>query len=329
MSNRQFYDQDKEPKKGQKHRPEPPHSAPRRAAPQQGQRPAEHRPTGHPPVQRSNRRAKKQQLARRRALLLLVVLIALCFAAWGIVELMTKDKKPADSTAPSSAASSQISSAASSTPQETPAPTPEATPSATPEPTKAPATTEQDWKMRLVNANNPLPEGFEPELATLANGKQFDARAIDSLNAMLADAKAAGLSPLVCSAYRSIARQDELFNQMKQDYMAKGMTEAEAYAKTATIRTPHGCSEHSSGLAADIVAVDYQRLDDGYENTPEAQWLHAHAAEYGFILRYPKGKEAVTGIIAEPWHFRYVGVENAQKIKDSGLCLEEYLEQNG
>lgn len=323
MSNRQFYDQEKESSQKQPQR---------RPVPQNGtpaQRQPSPRHSAAPPVRR-RRRASRQQLARRRVLILLAVAVTLCFAAWGIVELLTKDKTPANSTAAvSSAASSQaaVSSSAASVPASSAAPT--APPAPTPAATAAPVVSEQDWKMRLVNAKKPLPEGFAPELATLANGKQFDARAIEDLNAMLADAKAAGLSPLVCSAYRSIARQDELFNQMKQDYMAQGMSEADAYAKTATIRTPHGCSEHSSGLAADIVAVNYQTLDDGYENTPEAQWLHAHAAEYGFILRYPKGKEDVTGIIYEPWHFRYVGTENAQKIKDSGLCLEEYLEQNG
>lgn len=323
MSNRQFYDQEKESSQKQpQRRPVPKNGTP-------AQRQPSPRHSAAPPAQR-RRRASRQQLARRRVLILLAVAVTLCFAAWGIVELLTKDKTPANSTAAvSSAASSQaaVSSAAASVPASSAAPT--APPAPTPAATAAPVVSEQDWKMRLVNAKNPLPEGFAPELATLANGKQFDARATEDLNAMLADAKAAGLSPLVCSAYRSIARQDELFNQMKQDYMAQGMSEADAYAKTATIRTPHGCSEHSSGLAADIVAVNYQTLDDGYENTPEAQWLHAHAAEYGFILRYPKGKEDVTGIIYEPWHFRYVGTKNAQKIKDSGLCLEEYLEQNG
>lgn len=329
MSNRQFYDQDKESDRKKSQRPEPPRQASRRPAAPNAQRPPQVRRAAPQVPAQHRRRANRQQLARRRALVLLLVVVALCFAAWGIVALMTKGDKPADSTPPSSVASSQAASGGSSLSQGASSTAASQPPAATPAPTQAPVVAEQDWKMRLVNAKNPLPEGFEPELATLANGKQVDARAIDSLNAMLADAKAAGLSPLVCSAYRSIARQDELFNQMKQDYMAQGMSEADAYAKTATIRTPHGCSEHSSGLAADIVAVNYQVLDDGYENTPEAKWLHAHAAEYGFILRYPKGKEDVTGIIYEPWHFRYVGVENAQKIKDSGLCLEEYLAQNG
>ncbi|MEG1932208.1 MAG: M15 family metallopeptidase, partial [Pygmaiobacter sp.] len=183
----------------------------------------------------------------------------------------------------------------------------------------------EEWMLRLVNANTPLPEDYVPELASLANGKQFDARAIDALRQMLSDGNAQGLSLMVCSAYRSIARQDELFSAMKQDYMSRGYSEEEATRITMTIRTPHACSEHSSGLAADIVAQSYQTLDDGFADTPEARWLFEHAVEYGFILRYPKDKQDVTGIIYEPWHYRYVGVENAKKITDSGLCLEEYL----
>ena len=132
---------------------------------------------------------------------------------------------------------------------------------------------EEDWLLRLVNHTHPLPEGFTVETSTLPNGLEFDSRAIGQLEQMLADGNAAGLQLMVCSAYRSVARQDELFNEMMQDYIAEGYSEEEAYDITATIRTPHGCSEHSTGLAADIVAVDYQMLDDGYAETDEAKWL--------------------------------------------------------
>jgi len=84
-------------------------------------------------------------------------------------------------------------------------------------------------------------------------------------------------------------------------------------------------NEHQLGLAADIVALDYQTLDDGYANTPEAKWLKEHAHEYGFILRYPADKEDITKIVYEPWHFRYVGREHAQEIKKLNICLEEYV----
>lgn len=99
----------------------------------------------------------------------------------------------------------------------------------------------------------------------------------------------------------------------------------QAYAAAATVVAIPGTSEHNLGLAVDICALDYQILDDAQADTPEQQWLMEHCAEYGFILRYPKGKEDMTGIIWEPWHYRYVGVEAAQEISQSGLCLEEYL----
>ena len=261
---------------------------------------------------------------RNRLLGMLVLLGALSLFAWGITEMLTRDPLHgvSQSAATQSPAPTQTP-VATVVPTQTP-PAQTAAPQATAVPV-AETEGENAWMLRLVNHTNPLPDDFTVELGTLPNGLQFDARAIDQLEKMLDDGNASGLQLMVCSAYRSIARQDQLFEQMKQQYIAQGMTEQEAYDKTSTIRTPHACSEHSSGLAADIVAVNYQTLDDGFGDTPEAKWLAAHAVEYGFILRYPKDKEDITGIIWEPWHFRYVGVENAQKIKDSGLCLEEYL----
>lgn len=277
------------------------------------------------PQQRAaQRRRQRAQRMRNRLLGMLVLLGALSLFAWGITEMLTRDPLHGVGI-----------SAATQSPAPTPTPVATVVPTQTPPAqTAAPQATavpvaetegENAWMLRLVNHTHPLPDDFTVELGTLPNGLQFDARAIDQLEKMLDDGNASGLQLMVCSAYRSIARQDQLFEQMKQQYIAQGMTEQEAYDKTSTIRTPHACSEHSSGLAADIVAVNYQTLDDGFGDTPEAKWLAAHAVEYGFILRYPKDKEDVTGIIWEPWHFRYVGVENAQKIKDSGLCLEEYL----
>ena len=277
------------------------------------------------PQQRAaQRRRQRAQRMRNRLLGMLLLLGALSLFAWGITEMLTRDPLHgvSQSAATQSPAPTQTP-VATVVPTQTP-PAQTAAPQATAVPV-AETEGENAWMLRLVNHTHPLPDDFTVELGTLPNGLQFDARAIDQLEKMLDDGNASGLQLMVCSAYRSIARQDQLFEQMKQQYIAQGMTEQEAYDKTSTIRTPHACSEHSSGLAADIVAVNYQTLDDGFGDTPEAKWLAAHAVEYGFILRYPKDKEDITGIIWEPWHFRYVGVENAQKINDSGLCLEEYL----
>ena len=184
------------------------------------------------------------------------------------------------------------------------------------------------WNLVLVNAKNPLPDGFTVQTSSISNGKEFDSRAVDALNDMLDACRAAGLDPLVCSAYRSVERQTELFNNKIKKLMADGMTHDEAYASAATVIAIPGTSEHNLGLAADICANSYQILDDTQADTDEQKWLMAHCSEYGFILRYPKDKEDVTGIIYEPWHYRYVGVDAAKEITEKGLCLEEYYQQH-
>ena len=276
------------------------------------------------------RRRRQAALRRRRAVFLLAVLALLALAAWGLTALLDRGGAVAGGASQSSSGSdsaSQSSAASDAAKSDsTSGGAASSSDGASGGASQTAAQGEEDWLLRLVNHTHPLPEGFTVETSTLPNGLEFDSRAIGQLEQMLADGNAAGLQLMVCSAYRSVARQDELFNEMMQDYIAEGYSEEEAYDITATIRTPHGCSEHSTGLAADIVAVDYQMLDDGYAETDEAKWLLENAADYGFILRYPKDKESVTGIIWEPWHYRYVGVENAKKIKASGLCLEEYLE---
>lgn len=186
----------------------------------------------------------------------------------------------------------------------------------------------EDWMLTLVNNSTPLEDGYVPELATInAAGHRFDARAASSLKEMLADMEKQGLSPLVCSSYRTWDKQQSLFDRQLGKQKAKGLAGDDAVAAASTIVAYPGTSEHQLGLAADIVALDYQILDDKQQETPEAQWLVEHCAEYGFILRYPPEKSDVTGVIFEPWHYRYVGAAAAREIMDQGLCLEEYLEQ--
>ena len=177
----------------------------------------------------------------------------------------------------------------------------------------------------LTNTTNPLPEGYAPELASVGsnsrNGEQFmDARVKEPLEQMFAAAKADGIELVARSAYRSTQEQTTLFNSMKQDYINQGMSEEEAFAATKQWRNEPGTSEHETGLAVDINA-------DGVTSTGEEvyTWLKEHAWEYGFILRYMKDKTDITGTSFEPWHYRYVGVEDAQKITAQGVCLEEYL----
>ncbi|QUO31487.1 M15 family metallopeptidase [Faecalicatena sp. Marseille-Q4148] len=181
------------------------------------------------------------------------------------------------------------------------------------------------WNMTLVNAENPMQEGYVPELAEVENGYSVDARIAEDLNAMLAAARADGCQPQICSAYRSVEKQIQVFNDTVNSWISQGSSFWDAYQRTTQEVALPGTSEHGIGLAVDIVSNQYAELDAKQAETMEAQWLQEHCYEYGFILRYPPEKQSLTGIIYEPWHYRYVGREMAQKIKESGLTLEEYL----
>lgn len=183
----------------------------------------------------------------------------------------------------------------------------------------------EDWMVFLVNAENPLPDGYRPVLKSLPNGLQFDGRAIGPLNEMLSEMRGQGLSPIVCSAYRTIGYQSALFHAKASSLEASGLSSREADREARKTVAYPGTSEHNLGLAADIVSSGYQTLDEKQADTREGRWLREHCAEYGFILRYPKEKEDITGVQYEPWHFRYVGAEAARDITGLGLCLEEYL----
>ena len=177
----------------------------------------------------------------------------------------------------------------------------------------------------LVNPWNKLPEDYTVELKKLPNGLQVDARIYDDLTAMLSDCRKAGLRPLVCSAYRSSETQTRLYNNKIARLRAAGYSKEAAIREAGRWVAVPGTSEHQTGLAVDLVASSYQVLDRKQEQTAEQKWLMEHCWEYGFILRYPSDKSAVTGIGYEPWHYRYVGRETSKAIQDSGLCLEEYL----
>lgn len=184
-----------------------------------------------------------------------------------------------------------------------------------------------DWRLCLVNPWHPLPEGYQPQLTQVENGHQVDSRCAADLEAMLADCRAAGHAPLLCSSYRTQEKQTQLYNNLVQKQMARGNSRSEAMAKAAKEVAVPGTSEHQLGLAVDIVDTQNQVLNRAQEDTAVQQWLMEHCWEYGFILRYPEDKSEITGIIYEPWHYRYVGVETAKVIHEQGLCLEEYLQQ--
>lgn len=183
------------------------------------------------------------------------------------------------------------------------------------------------FNLILANVDNPLPDGFDVETEVVQNGFRMDKRVAGVARQMIDDAEADGVDLMLCSGYRSIEKQTSLFEAQKEEYIEQGKSEQEAEELTANAIAIPGTSEHHTGLAADIVTPTYQNLNEGFEDTDAFKWLDENAWKYGFILRFPKDKEEQTKIMYESWHYRYVGKIHAKLIKDSGLCLEEYLEQ--
>lgn len=191
------------------------------------------------------------------------------------------------------------------------------------------------WAMFLINEENPLPRRYDDVIKTQLVDTTYreyylDERAAPYYMEMLEAARADGIDLLTVSAYRTYDYQKNNFNNNVETRMGEGMTYDEAYKESlASVQLP-GQSEHNAGLAVDILCNEYNSMDDdGFENTESFKWLDEHAAEYGFILRYPKGKQEITKIIYEPWHYRFVGEYYAKEIKESGLCMEEYFEEKG
>ena len=186
------------------------------------------------------------------------------------------------------------------------------------------------WNLTLVNKDNPLPETFVPEsLADADNGYEADSRITDALKKMIADARSTeNVRIIALSAYRDYEYQKELFDDKVQRLQQeKGYSVTKAREEAATVVAYPGTSEHQLGLALDLVDARHVKLDESQENTAAYKWLYKHCAEYGFIVRYPNGKTDITGIIYEPWHFRYVGEEAAKIIMEKGITLEEYIEE--
>jgi len=170
----------------------------------------------------------------------------------------------------------------------------------------------------LVNASHKVPGYYEPDLVEYIPWHEVSSVCLEPLKKMLEDCVAAGYEYEFNSAYRSIKVQQDILWARTQEHIDIGYTADEAYAEARKTVALPGTSEHHLGLAVDILnkkGADKQALD----------WLGQHCWEYGFILRYAAEKAHITGIVYEPWHFRYVGTEVSLDMKDSGLCLEEYL----
>ena len=167
-----------------------------------------------------------------------------------------------------------------------------------------------DARLVLVNGNLPLDAEPAPALAVAddATGQQLEAEAAEQYRAMAAAAAADGVTLELVTGYQDVSAREAAFDAGKQVYLEKGLSEGEAAA-----------------YAADILSPDCTEKTTRFADTRAYEWLTAYAAEYGFVLRWPEERQAATGMIYEPWHWRYVGVENALAIRASGLSLEEFL----
>ena len=269
------------------------------------------------------RRRRRSRVIRRVAGLT----VMLCVAAGGVSFLLTRR-----AVVPSASAASAISMPAQSIADPT---------VSSAENTAAPAnalglTADEaramlaDPLMVLVNHTSKMPDDYtfdtkECGSATAVN-KTLQTAACDAFLEMQKAAAADGVTVWMQSGYRSVKYQTSLYERKTKYYLDKGYDNATAKEKAAAVVNPPGYSEHNCGLAADLNSPEHTGLDEGFEKTAAFRWLCEHAGDYGFILRYPKDAEDKTEIIYEPWHWRYVGVENAAKINASGLCFEEYIE---
>ena len=185
-------------------------------------------------------------------------------------------------------------------------------------------TTSSDWRLLLVNSTHPLADDYSVDLTELRNGQSVDTRILSDLQEMFDAARSEDIYPIVSDAYRTREDQQTLMDDVIQNYEDEGYSSEEASSKAEQVIAKPGTSEHETGLAIDIAG------DDDYDQDTDSvlEWMNSNAYKYGFILRYPSGKESVTGAEAEKDHYRYVGKEAAKVIHDQGICLEEYLSQN-
>lgn len=185
----------------------------------------------------------------------------------------------------------------------------------------------EQWNLILVNPWNEVPEDYEVKLTRLRNGQAVDSRCYPMLQQMMDDCRADGLNPYICASYRTMKKQKALFADKVKRVLLEGCPKDEAEDEAAKTVARPGTSEHQLGLALDIVDADDPQLETWQEDTPVQQWLMKNSWKYGFVLRYPPEKSSITGIIYEPWHYRYVGRQAAEEMYTRGLCLEEYLKE--
>ena len=186
------------------------------------------------------------------------------------------------------------------------------------------ASEDNGWNLILVNRDNYIPADYKVQLTELSNGKKVDSRIYPELQEMFDDARAQGYSLFVREGYRTQEEQQRLMDEKIEAYENDGKSKSEAKKLAEQWVAIPGTSEHQLGIAVDINADTTKSSSDDVYN-----WLAENAHTYGFIKRYPSNKTDITGVINEPWHYRYVGKEAASKIYSQGICLEEYIDTLG
>lgn len=193
-----------------------------------------------------------------------------------------------------------------------------------------PAVSVTNWNLLLVNNSQPIDRNLDLPLTTLPNGYMIDERIKKDYENWLAKASEAGYEIVLVSSYRSVDLQQKNYDASIQNYMDQNHTKEEAIKLTEDYIAIPGGSEHHTGLAVDIVDSDWLETGKGlipeFDTQDSQHWLLDHMTDFGFILRFPQGKEKETGIEYESWHFRYVGIENAKYIEKYDLSLEEYIQ---
>ena len=180
-----------------------------------------------------------------------------------------------------------------------------------------------DWNLIVVNPWNEIPDNYSVTFTELSNGQKVDSRIYPDLQEMFDDMRAEGIYPVVREGYRTAEEQQAILDERIQRYMNEGYSRPMAEMAAKEWVAVPGTSEHQLGIAVDINADKSRAV-----NEEVYQWLAENAYKYGFILRYPQGKEDITGNAYEPWHYRYVGKEAAEEIYNDQICLEEYMENN-
>ena len=183
------------------------------------------------------------------------------------------------------------------------------------------ASEDNGWNLILVNRENYIPADYEVQLTELSNGKKVDSRIYPELQEMFNAARAQGYGLFVREGYRTQEEQQQLMDEKIEAYENEGKSKSEAKKLAEQWVAIPGTSEHQLGIAVDINADTTKSSSDDVYN-----WLAENAHTYGFIKRYPSNKTDITGVINEPWHYRYVGKEAASEIYSQGICLEEYIE---